>query len=48
MVFSSLIFLFGFLTVTLGLYYAVPRRLKNLVLFVMSLIFYGWAEPFFI
>ncbi len=48
MVFSSLIFLFGFLTVTMGLYYAVPRKLKNLVLFVMSLIFYGWAEPFFI
>lgn len=48
MVFSSLIFLFGFLTVTLGLYYAVPRRFKNLVLFVMSLIFYGWAEPLFI
>ena len=48
MVFSSLIFLFGFLTVTLGLYYAVPRRFKNLVLFVMSLVFYGWAEPLFI
>ncbi|MBQ3195018.1 MAG: MBOAT family protein [Clostridia bacterium] len=48
MVFSSLIFLFGFLAVTLGLYYAVPRKLKNLVLFVMSLLFYGWAEPFFI
>lgn len=48
MVFSSLIFLFGFLTVTLALYYAVPRRFKNLVLFAMSLVFYGWAEPFFI
>ncbi len=48
MVFSSLIFLFGFLTVTLGLYYAVPRRFKNLVLFTMSLVFYGWAEPLFI
>lgn len=48
MVFSSLIFLFGFLTVTMGLYFAVPRRFKNLVLFVMSLLFYGWAEPFFI
>lgn len=48
MVFSSLIFLFGFLTVTLALYFAVPRRLKNLVLFIMSLVFYGWAEPFFI
>lgn len=48
MVFSSLIFLFGFLTVTLVLYYAAPRKLKNFVLFIMSLVFYGWAEPFFI
>ncbi len=48
MVFSSLIFVFAFLSVTLGLYFAVPRRFKNLVLFVMSLVFYGWAEPFLI
>lgn len=48
MVFSSLIFVFAFLAVTLVLYYAAPRRLKNLVLFVMSLVFYGWAEPLFL
>lgn len=48
MVFSSLIFVFAFLTVTLALYYIAPRRLKNLVLFVMSLVFYGWAEPLFL
>lgn len=48
MVFSSLIFLFGFLAVTMGLYFSAPRRFKNLVLFIMSLVFYGWAEPFFI
>ncbi len=48
MVFSSLIFVFAFLSVTMGLYFAVPRRFKNLVLFVTSLVFYGWAEPFLI
>lgn len=48
MVFSSLIFVFAFLTVTLALYYAVPRRAKNLVLFAVSLVFYGWAEPIFL
>ncbi len=48
MVFSSLIFVFAFLTVTLALYFAAPRKLKNLVLFVMSLVFYGWAEPLFL
>lgn len=45
MVFSSLIFLFAFLTTTLAVYYLVPLRLRNLVLFVMSLLFYGWKEP---
>ncbi len=48
MVFSSLEFLFWFLTVTLLLYYAVPRKylkLRNLVLFITSLAFYGWSEP---
>ena len=48
MVFSSLIFVFAFLAVTIALYFAAPRRLKNTVLFVMSLIFYGWAAPLFL
>jgi len=48
LVFSSLIFVFAFLTATIALYFAAPRRLKNLVLFVMSLLFYGWAEPLFL
>lgn len=48
MVFSSLIFVFAFLTITLALYYIAPRRLRNLVLFTMSLVFYGWAEPVFL
>ncbi len=48
MVFSSLIFIFAFLAVTIALYFAVPRRFKNLVLFVMSLVFYGWAAPVFL
>lgn len=48
MVFSSLIFVFAFLAVTIALYFASPRRLRNGVLFVMSLIFYGWAAPLFL
>ncbi len=40
MVFSSLLFLFYFLPVVLGLYYLVPRSYKNLVLFMCSLFFY--------
>ena len=45
MVFSKPIFLFGFLPIVLILYYLVPRKLKNTVLLIMSLIFYAWGEP---
>lgn len=45
MVFSKPIFLFGFLPIVLLLYYIAPRRLRNTVLFVASLIFYAWGEP---
>ncbi|RUS45046.1 MBOAT family protein [Cohnella sp. AR92] len=48
MVFSSLLFLFVFLPAVLLLYFASPRRLKNLVLFLTSLVFYAWGEPVYI
>lgn len=48
MVFSSLLFLFYFLPVVLGLYYLLPRRYRNLVLFCVSLLFYAWGEPIYI
>ena len=48
MVFSSLVFIFAFLAVLLVLYFVVPKKLRMLVLFVVSLIFYGWGEPVFI
>ena len=38
MVFSSIIFIFAFLPVTLLLYYAAPEVLKNPVLLLFSLI----------
>ena len=44
MVFSTIIFLFRFLPITLALYYLVPPKFKNTVLFVCSLIFYSWGE----
>jgi len=48
-VFSSLLFLFAYLTVTLFLYYLIPnRRYKNWVLFLVSIFFYGWGEPVYI
>lgn len=45
MLFSSIPFLFYFLPATLLLYFAVPERLRNGVLLVASLLFYGWGEP---
>lgn len=48
MVFSSLLFLFLFLPAVLTLYYCSPRSIRNLILFIMSLIFYAWGEPVYI
>ena len=44
MVFSTIIFLFRFLPITLALYYLAPPKLKNTVLFLCSLVFYCWGE----
>lgn len=48
MVFSSIPFLFYFLPVVLVLYFISPRSLKNGVLFLSSLFFYAWGEPFYV
>ena len=46
--FSSLPFLFGFLPITLAIFFAVPLRWRNLALLLTSLVFYGWGEPIYI
>ena len=48
MVFSSLYFLFLYLPIVLLIYYIAPLRLRNAVLLVFNLIFYGWGEPKYI
>ena len=48
MVFSGLLFLFLYLPITLAVYYAVPLAWRNLVLLLVSLVFYGWGEPVYI
>ncbi len=48
MVFSSPVFLFGFLPLALFLYYASPKALKNGILLFISLLFYSWGEVFYI
>ena len=48
MLFSSITFLFAFLALVLILYFIVPRKMKNLVLLVFSLVFYAWGEAVYI
>ena len=48
MVFSSITFLFRFLPIFFICYFLSPGRVKNLVLFLGSLIFYAWGEPVYV
>ena len=45
MIFSSIPFLYYFLPVVLLVYGLTPRKGKNAVLLLFSLVFYGWGEP---
>lgn len=45
MIFSGIPFLYYFLPLMLVIYYASPKRMKNMSLLTGSLIFYGWGEP---
>ena len=45
MLFSGIPFLFYFLPAVLILYFLVPKKLRNGVLLVSSLLFYAWGEP---
>ena len=48
MVFSSLLFLFRFLPIVLLAYYILPKKCRNFVLFLSSLVFYAWGEPVYV
>ena len=48
MLFSSIPFLYYFLPLVLISYFAAPKKLKNAVLFVYSLVFYAWGEPVYV
>lgn len=48
MVFSSLLFLFRFLPIVLVCYYISPKKLRNFILFLASLMFYAWGEPVYV
>ena len=48
MVFSSILFMFIYLPVVLAVYYFCPLKWRNIWLFAVNLVFYGWGEPVYI
>ncbi len=43
MLFNSIVFLFSFLPILLFVYYIIPKKYRNYVLLLFSLIFYAWG-----
>ena len=48
MIFSSAVFLYAFLPITLLIYFISPKKLKNVVLLLASLVFYAFGEPVYV
>lgn len=48
MLLSSISFILIFLPVTVLLYFLVPRKMKNMVLLIASMVFYAWGEPVYV
>ena len=45
MIFSELFFIYLFLPVCVLLYYIMKEKYRNIVLIILSLVFYAWGEP---
>ncbi|MES2590986.1 MAG: MBOAT family O-acyltransferase [Bacteroidota bacterium] len=43
MLFSSLVFLFGFLPIIIAAYYFSPKKIRNYLLLILSILFYAWG-----
>lgn len=48
MLFTSISFLYYFLPIVIILYFAVPKKTRNFILFIASMIFYFYGEPKYI
>lgn len=44
MIFSSVLFVFLFLPIVLGIYFLIAKRFRNLFILIASLFFYAWGE----
>ena len=48
MVFSTSIFIYLFLPISLVIYYITPKKGKNLIILLSGLLFYSWGEPIYV
>lgn len=48
MILDSVLFLLRFLPIFFICYFAVPQRMKNLILFLGNLFFYAWGNPIYL
>jgi alginate O-acetyltransferase complex protein AlgI len=48
MVFSSILFLFLFLPISITLYFLVGKTRRNVLLLIVSLVFYAWGERLYL
>ena len=48
MVFSELTFLYYFLPIVMVIYFFLPTKGRNILIFITGLIFYAWGEPFYV
>ncbi|MDD4135769.1 MAG: MBOAT family protein [Candidatus Shapirobacteria bacterium] len=48
MLFTSPLFLFGFLPTVLIIYYISPSKIRNILLILFSLFFYAWGEGIYV
>ena len=45
MLFTNISFLYYFLPVLIIIYFIMPKKFKNIILFLASMIFYFYGEP---
>ena len=48
MLFTSISFIYYFLPIVIVFYFIVPKKIKNFVLFIASMLFYFYGEPKYI
>ena len=44
MIFSSILFMYVFLPITILIYFFSPKKIRNFILLAASLFFYAWGE----